>query len=354
MRYITTQEDLKKATEHMAKHEVLAIDLECENNLHHYGTYISLIQISCKDTDWIVDVLELGQIDVLLDILLNPHIKKIFHDVSFDLRILHHQFHCRPVNIFDTQFGALLLGKTEIGLGPLLKEYYGVKKERKYQMADWTARPLDEGMLSYATKDTKHLLPLYYDIKKELEQKGRFAWALEESAYLEQSQMTYKENMYSDFKGFKFLTKKQQAILKNLFELRDKIAEKVNKPNYFVMSNSKIQEILEHPPLTLKDWLNIKAVHPAVKRNAQQFLDAITKYDVSVLPAKINYPKYSPEQKEHIFALGLVAEKIASGLGLKKHLIMNKDQIQDIVLTGNYDSLRSWQRELVLAQQKLI
>ena len=192
MQYIATKEDLNKATMHMAKQDVLAIDLECENNLHHYGTYISLIQVSCKDTDWIVDVLELKEIEPLLEILENKNIKKIFHDVSFDLRILHLQFNSRPKNIFDTQIGALLLGKNEIGLGSLLAEYYEVKKERKYQMADWTKRPLDEGMLSYATKDTKHLLPLYFDIKKELEKKGRWQWALQEAQYLEDSEMTYK------------------------------------------------------------------------------------------------------------------------------------------------------------------
>ncbi|MCA9478067.1 MAG: HRDC domain-containing protein [Nanoarchaeota archaeon] len=348
MQYITTQKELLEATKHMGEQQVLAVDLECENNLHHYGTYISLIQVSCQDTDWIVDVLELKTIDPLLEVFANPSIKKVFHDVSFDLRILHLQFGCRPKNLFDTQLGALFLGKTEIGLGALLKEYYGVQKERKYQMADWTKRPLDQGMLSYATKDTKHLLPLYFDIKKELEEKERFDWVLEECQFIEESEMTYKENEYTDFKGFRFLPKKKQAILKNLFELREEVAQKVDMPNYFVMSNARIQEILDRPPLKIEQWKHLKAVHPAVKRNAKRFLEAVTKFDVSQLPETKKHPKYTPEQKEKTYELGVKAQSVAERLGIRKHLVMNKDQIQDIVLNNNYDSLRDWQKKLVL------
>lgn len=347
MQYIATKADLEKAVKEMSKHEVLAIDLECENNLHHYGTYISLIQISSEDDDWIVDVLELKEVHPLLDVLINPAIKKIFHDVSFDLRILHLQFSCRPINIFDTQIAALLLGKNEIGLGSLLQEYYNIQKESKYQMADWTKRPLPQGMLEYAMKDTKHLLPLYHDIKKELVALARWDWALQECKHLEDSEMTYKENEYLDFKGFRFLSKKKQAILKNLFDLREELAAKVDMPNYYVMSNKKIKEILEKPPEKIDAWKKMKGVHPVVKRNAKRFVQAITEYDISVLPEKIIHPKYTPEQKEKTYELGIIAQDTADKLGIRKHLVMNKDQIQDIVLHQRFDSLRPWQRELL-------
>jgi len=45
--------------------------------------------------------------------------------------------------------------------------------------------------------------------------------------------------------------------------------------------------------------------------------------------------------------LGLMRNSIAEKLGIAGHLIMNKDQMQDIVLTGNHNSLRKWQRNLV-------
>ena len=124
--YVDTYEGLTEAAAAWKQASELAVDLECENNLHHYGTYISLMQISTKNKNWVVDVLRLGDIKPLLEVLENPAILKIFHDVSFDFRILQDQLSCHPWTVFDTQIAALFLGKEHLGLGDLLKEYFNV------------------------------------------------------------------------------------------------------------------------------------------------------------------------------------------------------------------------------------
>src|SRR3989344_6935139 len=130
---IETLDALAAAAEVWEKEPEIAFDIECENNLHHYGTYITLFQVSTRNANWVVDVLALKMIDPLLHVLENPRVLKVLHDVSFDLRILHHQFQCRPQNLFDTQLAAMLLDKEKVGLGVLLEEYFHVKKESKYQ-----------------------------------------------------------------------------------------------------------------------------------------------------------------------------------------------------------------------------
>ena len=147
--YIDTSKALLEAVMEWQQATELAVDLECENNLHHYGAYISLIQISTKNKNWIIDVLKLAEIKPLIKILENAEIQKIFHDVSFDFRILQDQFSCHPHNVFDTQIAALFLGKEHLGLGDLLKEYFNVDKESKYQMADSTKQPLNTHMLTF-------------------------------------------------------------------------------------------------------------------------------------------------------------------------------------------------------------
>ena len=107
--YVDTPDSLSKAAVVWKQASALAVDLECENNLHHYGAYISLIQISTLNENWIVDVLTLRKIKPLLEILEDPSIQKIFHDVSFDFRILQDQFSCHPRNLFYTQISPLFL-----------------------------------------------------------------------------------------------------------------------------------------------------------------------------------------------------------------------------------------------------
>ena len=57
--YIDTNEKLDSVCQELESEKELGIDIECENNLHHYGAYISLIQISSLKKNYIIDILNL-------------------------------------------------------------------------------------------------------------------------------------------------------------------------------------------------------------------------------------------------------------------------------------------------------
>jgi ribonuclease D len=52
---------------------------------------------------------------------------------------------------------AQFLNEPGIGLAALLEKHFGVKLDKKFQRADWSARPLSNEMLAYAATDTHHL-----------------------------------------------------------------------------------------------------------------------------------------------------------------------------------------------------
>lgn len=342
--YVDTYEGLTGAAAEWKQASELAVDLECENNLHHYGAYISLIQISTRSKNWIIDVLKLGKIKPLLEILEDASIQKIFHDVSFDFRILQDQFSCHPRNVFDTQIAALFLGKQHLGLGDLLKEYFSVEKESKYQMADWTKRPLNTEMLSYAVKDTVHLIALREVLIKELRQKGRLRWVVEECAALEEADFTYKTQTFLDVRGVKTFTPEQLGIFRELFLLREQMAKKVNRPVHFVINNNRLKEFALHPP----SWEKVRGVHPIVRSQAALFNKAVEmgKKEPFFIPTP-EKRRLTQLQKEQLEKLGVLQQTLAQKTGLKGHLIMNKEQMIKIVLSGRFDCLRRWQRELV-------
>ena len=342
--YIDTYEGLTEAAAEWKQASELAVDLECENNLHHYGAYISLIQISTHSKNWVIDVLELGEIKPLLEILEDASIQKIFHDVSFDFRILQDQFSCHPSNVFDTQIAALFLGKEHLGLGDLLKEYFGVEKESKYQMADWTKRPLNTEMLSYAVKDTAHLIALRDILLKELRQKERVSWVEEECAAFEEADFTYKTQTFLDVRGVRMFTPEQLGIFRELFLLREQLAKKVNRPVHFVIRNEQLKQFSHHPP----EWEKVKGVHPIVRSQAVLFYKAVEtgKKEPFFIPAP-EKKRLSQLQKEQLEKLSELQQSLAQKTGLKAHLLMNKEQMIKIVLSGQFDCLRMWQRKLV-------
>jgi ribonuclease D len=346
--YVDTREKLAAEARTWNNCPELGIDIECENNLHHYGSYISIIQVSSKDKNWVVDVIKLGQVPELLAVLRSRAITKIFHDVSFDFRILNHQFGCLPLNVFDTQLAAVLLGKRDIGLGSLLHEYFGVKKESKFQVADWTKRPLMPEMVNYAAKDTKYLIPLKEVLLKELAAKGRMQWFEEETSLIKERDFNHREGDFFSIKGVGRLSNNERAVLKKLCDIREVLAERVNRPTHFILNAAKMMEIAKSP-LSLSGWMNMKGVHPIVRSRARLFFEEVQKARKTEfrMPRPAEKKHYTQRQKQEFERYNILRDKLSEKYGLQKHVVLSKEQIKDIVLTGNYNSLRNWQRQLL-------
>ena len=347
--FIETKEQLQKACEIWNNESILAFDLECENNLHHYGVYLALIQVSTRDNNWIIDMLAFKEFQPLITIFESANIQKIFHDVSFDLRILSTQLDCKPVSILDTQLAALLLGKEKVGLGNLLESYFNVQKEKKFQRVDWTKRPMSEEMLMYAVKDTAYLLELTDKLILELKEKGRLEWWKQECHHLEELDWPLKEQDYIDLKGAKALQPRERAILKALFYKRAELAEQVDKPVFKVFRNVQLMKFATHPPYSVGAWKSLRGVHPLVKKHADQWHAVVQQARRGPLDIyeRGKHSKLSMNQKEKITALTDARNSLAEKLGIKGHLIMNNDQIRSVIVDKNFNSLREWQKELV-------
>lgn len=347
-KYIKNQQKLREVCEELIKKEVLAIDLECENNLHHYGSYISIIQISTETKNFVVDVLELKKIEPLKKLLEDPEIIKIFHDVSFDLRILKHELDIEPKNLFDTQLAALLIGEKNVGLASLLEKFFSVKKESKFQMADWTIRPINPEMMSYAVKDTVYLIKLKELLEQEIKKLRREDWLREELKFLEKKNYDYKDLGFEDMKGVSKLNAKEKLFAQRIYEMREELAKKTDKPAYRIISNKKIIELATNPPRNREEWSTLKGMHPAIKGKAQYIYKDVQRTTLKEEPKERRERKnYSEEQKQEIQKLEDARVKIGKELGIEPYLILSKEQLHDIVRHKSYDVLREWQKKLI-------
>ncbi len=351
-RFIKTQEKLKELCEELEKYDVIAIDLECENNLHHYGSYISIIQISAGQKNWVVDVLELKEIEPLKIILEDEKITKIFHDVSFDLRILKSELGIEPKNLFDTQIAALLIGEKNVGLASLLEKYFNVNKESKFQMADWTKRPINPDMISYAVKDTAYLIKLKNLIEEKIKELGREEWLRQELEHLEEKEYEQKDFTFEDMKGITKLDQRQKKFAELMYDERDKIAKQKDKPPHRIIPNKKIIDLAQNPPTN--DWDKIKGAHPAIKRKIKTIYERAQKINLEPEKRERKERKhYSETQKQQLQELEDARVKVGEKLGIEPYLIMSKDQVHETVRQKNYDTLRPWQRELIQKETKL-
>src|SRR6476659_9125312 len=156
----------------------LALDTEGAS-FHRFLERIYLLQISTRDRSAIIDPLPIGSPEKLGKLLLDRNVETVFHDADYDLRLLHQDYGWHVTNIFDTRIASQLLGIKSFGLAALLEQFFDVKLDKKHQRADWSLRPLTQGMLDYAAQDTRYLLDLRDELKVKLEKLGRWEWARE-------------------------------------------------------------------------------------------------------------------------------------------------------------------------------
>ena len=223
----------------------LALDTEADS-LHAYPEKVCLIQISTTHGDELVDPLAPINLDPLFDVFNGREL--IFHAADYDLRLLekHHQF--RPSAIFDTMLAARLLGERQFGLSALVEHYLGVKLDKGSQKADWAQRPLTEKMEVYARNDTHHLKPLADKLESALKTKGRLAWHQESCARLIEDcsrPAAVDTDAVWRVKGSSILNRPALAILRELWQWREKEAIAYCRPPFFVLSHERMVDIAD-------------------------------------------------------------------------------------------------------------
>src|ERR1041385_936941 len=227
----------------MRASEWVAVDTEADS-LHAYPEKVCLIQISTAAGDELIDPLANLDLTPLLDALSGHEL--IMHGADYDLRLLekHHRF--IPSMIFDTMLASRLLGLSQFSLSHLVEKYLGVKLEKGAQKANWALRPLTERMERYARNDTHYLRPLEEQLKTELKSKCRLAWHQESCARLiEESTRERPADLDSVWriKGSHLLSAHALAVLRELWQWREKEAVRANRPPYFVISHESLVEI---------------------------------------------------------------------------------------------------------------
>jgi ribonuclease D len=229
----------------------LAVDTE-SNSLHAYREQVCLIQFSVPSADYLIDPLVLHELSPLIPIFYNPQIEKVFHAAEYDLICLKRDFSITVSNIFDTMQAARILGYKQVGLDAMLFEKLGIALNKRYQKADWGERPLTQEMLDYARLDTHHLLDLRDCLQTELQTSGRWDLAHEEFVRLALGNGAKKSEIpaWLRVKGTQHLTKRQLAILQELCSWREIQAEKMGRPVFKVMDDSRLVSIALTAPKT--------------------------------------------------------------------------------------------------------
>lgn len=277
---VETPEAWQGCLEILRREPRIAVDLEA-NSLFAYQESICLLQVSTAERDFIIDPLAGFPLSGMGEVLADPAIEKVFHASSYDLLLLKRHYGWEVNNLFDTMWAARVLGYTSMGLAGLLKEFYGVTLSKKYQKANWAARPIAEALLDYARMDTHYLLRLRDDLAARLDAAGRLEEALEIFDHERRVVLEDRNNGVEGFwsvRGARRAAPQARAILRVLYAFRDEEARRRNLPSFKVFSDAHLLLLAEHAPANAQELRNLEGFSPKLAdRYGPRILAAIAK-----------------------------------------------------------------------------
>jgi ribonuclease D len=239
---------------------------------------VYLLQISSRRRTAVVDPLAMSDLSALGSVLADPAIEIVFHDADYDLRLLEQQYGFRATRLFDTRVAAQLLNEPGIGLAALLEKYFGVKLDKRFQRADWSARPLSHEMVAYAAADTRHLPALRDVLRDQLVSRGRLAWAQEEFALLAQVRWRTDgdEPGFLRIKGARALRSRPLAVLREVFQWREDQAARADRAPFRILNNEPMIEIAKAQPRDVAGLRAIRGVGADLaERRGRELLAAV-------------------------------------------------------------------------------
>jgi ribonuclease D len=255
---VQSQRELEELFERLRGAPLVAVDTEAAS-FHRYYDRVYLLQLSSREETAVVDPLAVETLAPLAEMLADPAIEVVFHDADYDLRLLDREYGFRATALFDTRVAAQLLNEPGIGLAALLEKYLGVRLDKRFQRADWSARPLSPEMLAYAASDTRYLPALRDILKGKLEELGRLTWAEEEFALLDETRWAPAdgEPAYLRLKGARALKGRELAILRELYEWREAAAQRSDRATFRILNNEPMLTMAKSPP---RDLAALKAI----------------------------------------------------------------------------------------------
>ena len=237
----------------LLKHEdYIAIDTEFDRRKTFFAI-LSLIQIATTTDLIIIDVIKIGDISALKEILTNDNIVKIFHDGRQDVEIFYQLFGKVPTNIFDSQIAAKFCGYDSApSYARLCQEICNINLDKTLQATNWLTRPLTEEMMLYLVKDVKYLRIIYKHLHSQLSTLNRT------SVYIKMIDHRYDETIfainfeaaYTKIKTPKDFNATDLEQLKFLASIREKIAVEANIPRQHVVKNTTIMKLIKYSYIT--------------------------------------------------------------------------------------------------------
>ncbi len=352
--FIKTPDALAQFAEEVATEEWLALDTEFLRE-RTYRPELCLLQVATADRVACIDPLELDSIDPILDVIYDPGIIKILHAASQDLEIFYWLRGEVPVNLFDTQIAAPLLGHAEqIGYGNLVNEVLSISLAKTHSRADWTRRPLPEQQLEYAADDVIYLARMYPIMRDKLTELNRLHWLDSEWQNLTRADLYEKpaDEVWRRLRGIDKLKGGRLAVAQQLAKWRELTARDRNLPRNWLLKDEVMMDLAKQMPTSIDELKHIRGLNDGTIRSHGKALTTCINKAKDTTPVEPDQSKrkekLTADQDAALDLLTAVAKIHSRKLEINPSILAPRKSMEDLI-KGKTDTavMQGWRGQLI-------
>ena len=353
--YIDNQESLEAFVERARSSSVLAIDTEFLREKTYYAR-LCLLQLATDEEVAIVDPFVVDDLHVLVPLLSDPGIVKLFHAGGQDLEILYREVGMLPEPIFDTQVAAALLGHTQqIGYGALVHSICGVNLKKVDSYTDWSRRPLSESQLDYAADDVAYLPGIYREMCAMLDERGRRDWLAPDFAELSDP-ARYEADPRQRFRRLKrvsSLSRRQLSAAREVAAWREEQAARRDVPRKWVITDEQIVEACKREARTIDELFMVRGMREKLPTRDARAVAALVARGLDApqdeWPVLDRASKSEPNVDAQLDLMEAVVRLRARENGIALQTLASRDDLARLArgYRDDVDVLRGWRRSMV-------
>lgn len=307
---VSQPHELTACCEHLAACRVFGFDTEFvgENSYH---PHLCLIQAATAEQLFLIDPVTVGPLDEFWKQVVDPAHLVIVHAGREEVRLCKLATGQLPANLFDLQIAAGLVGLAyPMSHGSLVNQTLGIFLSKGETLTEWRHRPLTPAQIRYAFDDVRYLLPVWNQLSARLEELERMEWAREEFSRL--ANVAAPEEVTNEkwrkLRGLGSLDRRKLAVVRELFEWREGVAARTNRPPRTIVRDDLLIEIARRNPTKERD---LHVIRGLPRRDLPGIVEAV--HRARALP--LDQCPFAQEREFDPPQVGLVSSVLLAVLG---------------------------------------
>jgi ribonuclease D len=298
-----------------------------------YEPELCLVQLSTPEEIFIVDPIVFPGLRPMWELLAAPGRELVTVAARQEVKFCAKGAGAPPACVLDLQVAAGLLGYGyPLSHTNLCLRILNARVNGGESFTDWRKRPLRPVQLEYAADDVRYLLPMRDKILERAGKLDRTSWVRGECDHLVKSVL--REDERWRISGSARLSRRQLAVLREVWRWRDRQASNLNVPTSRVLGDSMLIEIARRSPASVEDLFSIRGLDSRMLRKAEQdVVDAVARAR-SIPEAELpsNERRDDPPQVAVLAKLLSVAvANLAAETNVDSALLATTSDIQEIV-----------------------